>query len=311
MITGLVLGAGIGAGVLLAVRACRPRRPELAAELARLQPGGSGRLQPGGSGRLKPGGRTRLDAAPIPLDQRIGARAIEVLGSAAGTVDRKDLRVTGRTPERHVAEKLAAATCGLAVPVLVALLVDLSGVAVPIGGALVAGVLCGVAGWLLPDALLRDAARRRRDEFRHALSSFLDLVNVVLAGGAGIETALEAAAEAGDGWAFGELRAVLARARLTRTSPWDAFAQLGDELAVTELSELAASVRLAGEQGARIKASLAAKAASLRGHQLARVEADAQAASERMAVPTVLMFTGFLVFIGYPALAQILGGSGL
>ena len=42
-----------------------------------------------------------------------------------------------------------------------------------------------------------------------ALSSYLDLVDVVLAGGAGIETALEAAAEAGDGWAFAEIRGAL------------------------------------------------------------------------------------------------------
>jgi len=67
-------------------------------------------------------------------------------------------------------------------------------------------------------------------------------------------------------------------------------------------------VRLAGEQGAKIKASLGAKAASLRGQQLARAEAAAHAASERMAVPNVVMFVGFLAFAGYPALVSIIGG---
>ena len=69
-------------------------------------------------------------------------------------------------------------------------------------------------------------------------------------------------------------------------------------------------MQLAGQQGARVRASLAAKAASLRGHQLAAVEAAAHSASERMALPTVLMFVGFLLFIGYPAVAEILGSSG-
>jgi hypothetical protein len=82
-------------------------------------------------------------------------------------------------------------------------------------------------------------------------------------------------------------------------------------LAIPELCELSASTRLAGEQGARVKASLVARAASLRGHEMARIEAAAQSASERMAIPTVLLFTAFIVFIGYPALAVIVGGSGL
>jgi hypothetical protein len=74
---------------------------------------------------------------------------------------------------------------------------------------------------------------------------------------------------------------------------------------VRELIEIASSVQLAGEQGARVKLSLAAKASALRGHQMARIEADAQAATERMGVPTVLMFIGFIVLLGYPAMQQI------
>ena len=95
-----------------------------------------------------------------------------------------------------------------------------------------------------------------------------------------------------------------------RCSPWQCLSELGDELGIVELQELSASLRLAGEQGARIAASLSAKAASLRGHLLARAEASAQSASERMALPTVLLFTVFLLFIGYPAVAEILRGSG-
>ena len=95
---------------------------------------------------------------------------------------------------------------------------------------------------------------------------------------------------------------------MLRTSPWDAFDELGAQLGVVELRELAASVRLAGEQGAKIKASLASKAAALRAQQLARMEAAAHAASERMALPNVAMFLGFLIFAGYPALISIVGG---
>ena len=75
-----------------------------------------------------------------------------------------------------------------------------------------------------------------------------------------------------------------------------------------QLSELAASVSLAGTEGARVRASLAAKAAALRTRELTDAEGDAQAATERMSLPVVMLFIGFLVFIGYPALASVLAG---
>ncbi|MCZ7537378.1 MAG: hypothetical protein M5T61_16690 [Acidimicrobiia bacterium] len=79
---------------------------------------------------------------------------------------------------------------------------------------------------------------------------------------------------------------------------------------MTELAELAASVSLAGSHGARIRASLAAKADTLRGHQIAETEAAAEAATERMTVPVAVLLFGFLVFIAYPAIAQITSVSG-
>ena len=84
--------------------------------------------------------------------------------------------------------------------------------------------------------------------------------------------------------------------------------RLGNELGVAELGELAASVGLAGSEGAKVRASLAAKAASLRSHQLAEAETTAQAATEKMSLPVVLLFAGFLCFIGYPAIERVLAG---
>ena len=72
------------------------------------------------------------------------------------------------------------------------------------------------------------------------------------------------------------------------------------------LGELAASVTLAGEQGAKVRASLTAKAASLREHEVRDAEADAEAATERMTIPLVMLLAGFVVFIGYPAMQRVL-----
>ena len=39
-----------------------------------------------------------------------------------------------------------------------------------------------------------------------------------------------------------------------------------------------------------------------------RPKSEAQATTERMALPTVLLFLGFLILIGYPALDAVLTG---
>jgi Flp pilus assembly protein TadB len=162
------------------------------------------------------------------------------------------------------------------------------------------------AGFFVPDLTLRAQASERRAAFTHAFALYLELVSLVLAGGGGIETSLVVASEAGQGWAFAELRAALASARLTGRTPWAAFSDLGERVGVPALGELASSVTLAGEQGAKVRASLVAKAASLREHEVRDAEADAEAATERMTIPLVMLLAGFVVFIGYPALQRVL-----
>ena len=137
---------------------------------------------------------------------------------------------------------------------------------------------------------------------------FLDLVVISIAAGAGVEAALTYAGATGRGWAFTQIRAALETARLTRRPPWEALGQLGRELGIPELSELAASITLAGTEGAKVKASLAAKATALRTRQLADAETAAQAATERMSLPLVLLFAGFLLLIGFPAVVHVIFG---
>ena len=293
MISLVVLGAGMGVGCWLVVRALSPRPVPLDVLLRQL---------------ARPG--LPADAAVsrrATTGERLGRAAVGLLGwSKSNDGGRAQLlRLTGRTPERHALDKLIGSAGGAAASGLASVGLAILGIAPPAAVLAVLTAAVAVGGFLLPDALLRDEADRRRRAFRHALSSYLDLVNVILAGGGGIETSLHAAADAGDGWAFAAIRQALDRSRLTNRTPWDTFAQLGEELGVNELRELAASVALAGSQGARIRQSLAAKADSLRGHQVAETEASAEAATERMTIPVAVLLFGFLVFVAYPAVQQI------
>jgi Flp pilus assembly protein TadB len=211
-----------------------------------------------------------------------------------------DLRVTRRTVDQHVLAKVTMAVIGGVTGGLLMIMFQMG------AGFVVMGGLAGAAvGFLIPELTLTSEATAARKSFRHAYGAYLDLVNVMLAAGAGPEMALHTAADSGGGWAFQEIRNALAAARSTRVSVAEALSDLGEQLGVVELIELSASVALTGNQGARIRSSLAAKADTLRAHQVAETEADAESATERMTLPVVILLAGFLLFLAYPAVVAI------
>lgn len=281
-------GAGCGLGVWLVVRAttARPTLTDVGASLS------------------SPGRPAHLPAAPsrVVFEQRLVGRVVDMLrGMGLDPMRRAaDLRVTRRNVEQHVLAKMTMALILGVFAGVVALLLGLSP-----GLLVVLPLLAAAVGFVIPELTLSGEAREARRAFRHAYGAYLDLVNVMLAAGAGPESALHIAADSGAGWAFAEIRNALAAARSTRRSIADAMNQLGDELEVTELNELAASVALVGSQGARIRASLSAKADSLRSQQVSETEAQAEAATERMTIPVVVLLFGFLLFLAYPAVERI------
>jgi tight adherence protein C len=218
-----------------------------------------------------------------------------------------DLALLGRPPEQLLAEQATAAVTGLLLPPAATGLVAAAGLSAGWQLPALASVLLGAAGLAAPALAVRQEASTRRAEARQALAAFLDLVVISLAGGAGVEAALTYAAGSGDGYAFTRIRQALEIAQLTRRPPWEPLGELGSELGLAELAELASSLTLAGTQGARVKASLTAKAAAIRARQLADAEAAAQSATERMSLPLVILFAGFLLLIGFPAVAHVIG----
>lgn len=167
------------------------------------------------------------------------------------------------------------------------------------------GPLCGVG---VVVGRMRHAGHEQRQLASQAVGTYLDLVVLCLAGGMGVEGALDAAATIAEDPFSARIAAVLDGARHGGRPPWQALAQMGADLQVSELVELASTVSLAGTEGARIRATLAAKAETLRRRQLAKQESEANAMTERLFLPGALLLVGFLVFIGYPAFARILSG---
>lgn len=299
MILALVCGGGVGAGLWLFARGLLPARPSLAASLAALrQPVGPAPL-------LHPADfEGFLAHLGLPAGRVLARRTPRLLWPGL----RRDLAVLGRSAERHLADKTVLGLLGLLLPAALSGVFAVEGIVVRVTVPVWASLLLAIGGFVLPDLGVHSDAQARRRDFRHALGAFLDLVVIALAGGSGVETALTDAAGVGTGWAYDQLRHALSAARLSRQPPWASLGQLGGELGIGELEELAASVGLAGTEGAKVRASLAAKAASLRAHALAEAETDGQAATERMSLPVVLLFAGFLLFIGFPAVTRVLIG---
>jgi tight adherence protein C len=297
MILLLICGAGVGVGLWALLRGAFPPPAPLAQALPSRPPAAEPDPVLGTTATAGWAARAGRPAAPV----------LAGFGLPAGSV-RRDLAVCGRTVQQHLAEKATAATVGLLAGPALLVLPRLAGWPVPMLWP--AGVALGLAvvGFIIPDVGVRVEAARRRADFRHALSALLDLVVIALAGGAGVDQALHDAASIAQGWSATLIRRALRAAYLARTPAWTGLAQLGTEFGIGELGELAAAVSLAGSEGAKVRASLAAKAAALRAHQLAEAETAAQAASERMSLPVVVLFAGFLLFIAYPAVMTVLTG---
>jgi tight adherence protein C len=297
----LLLGALVGLGSIVSWRLLFPTVPPLQAAIDRLH-------RRNQLARITAGGQA--DEPTDFFERTLGAglgRLLQQLGMQLSSLE-PDLRLIGRSLEQHLAQKALLAMFGVVLPTMLGLFVNVVGFSVSLPLPVGAGVLLGILFFFVPDLALRTEAADRRKDFRHSLGSFLDLVVISLAGGAGVESALRDAASIGRGWAYGQLRNALEVTSLTGETPWAALARLGEEVGVPELIELSASISLAGTEGARVRESLAVKASSLRDHALSEAESDAQATTEKMAVPTVLLFGGFLILIGYPALDAVITG---
>lgn len=296
MIAGLVCGAGFGLAIALTIYGLYPPRPSLAQAMTAL----STSVAPAPILTSDPGGWIARAGAPM-------ASFLAGLGLPSGKV-RRDLAILERSLTRHLAEKAMLAVLGLIAPFVLAGFLAVIGAGLGWQLPLWVGLACAAGGFIVPDFGIHNDAEARRIEFRHAFSAFLDLVTISLASGGGVESALKEACMVGESWAFRALRQALASAEISRTPPWTTLAQLGAELDVPVVAETAATLALAGSEGAKVRASLAAKAESLRAHQLAEAEGEAVSATERMSLPVVVMFMGFLVMVAFPAISNVMAG---
>lgn len=301
MILVMAAGAVAGTGMFLLVRLFVQPRPGVAATLARID------------ASRRAGGPyvATADIAELSAVERarlgIGTR-IEVEALARGwKLERThtDLAIMNRPFAVHMGTKVLLGVGALVWLPLMAGMLNLGGIGI---GTVVPTVLtlgAVVFFFFLPDLVLGKEAEERRRDFRHVVGSFLDLVAMNLAGGRGLPEALMAASSVGDHWAIARIRQALSNARVVGITPWEGVGRLGKELGVDELRDLASALALAGDEGAKIRKSLMARAESMRRKELADVEGQAGENSQSMLVAQLLICAAFLLFLAFPAAYQI------
>jgi hypothetical protein len=290
---GLLLAIASGAlaafGIWAVAGLLLPVRPRLADALDLLD----GRLaappEPSGTGLDQLGGwlRARL-RRPVP----------------AATLRR--LRVAGRSVDRHYAHKAVTALAGLVLPSLAGAALALtvgSGFEVPAA----AGLVLGLAGFFVPDLLLRGAEAERAEDATEALLTYFDLVTLERLANSSGSQALRAAAGVSDVTVFAAIRDALERARLEQRAPYPELQRLGRELELPALVDIA-DVMALDEAGAALSGALRARVRELRDAHLTQTKIAASAVSERMAFFMVIPSLVFGLFFLVPPILRLLGG---
>ncbi len=306
IVESLLTGAVAGLGLYALVRVFVRPRPGIGALVARIDSGQRSMRTHTVSEAERPA--SGVTGAVEGLQSRIAdwveVRAAERQWDVGRT--RSDLAVMNRTIGQFIATKvLLGLGLFLLGPVVWAVL-RVSGAPLPAAAPVVLALALGLFGFFVPDLALRGEADQRRRDFRRVVGAFLDLVAMNLAGGRGLPEALLAASTISDHWSLVRIRQSLANARLFGTTPWAALGELGEELGIEELRDMSGALGLAADDGAKIRASLSARAATLRRKEMSDEEGQAGERSQSMLVAQMLICAAFLVFLAYPAVAQLL-----
>lgn len=306
MIVYMLLGAGAGLGLVLIVAGLVPPRRDLAAAVGRWEVSRrhATRASQAKEDGTEPAGPAWQNRVGTSLADLFAKRGIEFHSDW-----RRDLAITHRTLEGTLAALAGYVVLGLVLSSLLAGLAAALGI--PLGFAIPAGfgLFLGVLLVVIELRKITEEAKERRDELRAALGTYLNLISMCLAGGQGINQALPASANIGTGWTFETIKDAVDGARNLGLTPWESLGLLGEEYGISELTDLSSAAGLVGDSGAKVRASLNARAVTLRRRQLADSRTKADAASDSMSLIQVVIAFAFLGAILYPGIAAMFAAT--
>ena len=127
-----------------------------------------------------------------------------------------------------------------------------------------------------------------------------------LAGGRGIPEALPTAAAVGQRLGLRAPRPHRGDRPQHRQHSLGGARRLGEATGLPELQDLGSALALVAHDGAKVRESLTARASTQRRRLLAEAEGDAKKANQSMSMAQIVLAAGFLLFLGYPAVVNVL-----
>ena len=294
-----LVGVAFGAALFMLILQVRPPKPDPLVMLARYD-----QAQAAAPRRAE----TSVATAGAGAETRLGRWVAGELARRGITYTslRQDLALNGQSFESTMGRKVVVGVVGFLVGLVIAVAMGAAGLDLPVGVPVVVGLLFAAAFFFIPDFDARTAAARQRKEFKRALGAYLDWVSLQMSGKAAAEQALPDAAKIGSGWPLALIRHTVTNATRSGQDVWVAFQELGDRIGVAQLRELGTLVQLVAHDGAQVRDTLSARAASLRNEELADAEGTAGKRDQSMLMAQILLGVGFAVFLGYPAFVNFM-----
>ncbi|GAA1832670.1 hypothetical protein ACFFOM_13480 [Microlunatus capsulatus] len=289
----LFAGALLAAGLVALVAAAVPVAPRLDAALDRAgEPGrGSDRRRDAGpvTSRSERLGAALYRRAPVPLSDR----------------QRRALELQDKSIAEFYADKAVMALVGAVLPAVAGVVLGwLAGAVGPLPALAALGG--AVAGFVVPDLLLRRTAAAVRVNAVEALLLYIELVTLERLTNASAPQALHNAAQLSEVPLFLQIRSALERARLEQQPPYAELRRLAGQLDLPELADVADVMQL-DETGAALSGALRARVKELRDAHLTteqiRASAEAEGMTLYMTLPALVFGLIFLV----AALLKIFG----
>lgn len=297
-----ISGSMLTLGIVLLVARALPAHVDLADAIGRFTP-------PRHPVRAQAG---EPDSTIAGLDgtHRLGLWAARTLPPALWSwTPTRDLTLLQIPLARFYGDKVRFALMGALIPPFLASPFILSGLDVPVTVPLVGALLASGLMFFLPDYNVADDARKARAEARRALTAYIDLVTLERAAGSMVGQAMKNAADLGRSWVFVRITQELEQTRWSGVPPWTALKALADELGLPDLHDVADILEMTGTESTAAIETLQERSKAQRDAILTDDIAAANAASERMTIPTTLLAAVFVALLGTPALLGILAST--
>lgn len=295
----LLAGAITALGLAVIVYRLIPADPDLSTFLTNLSPA-----------QTPSSGLQLVDPTSASFTDRIGLWIMRTLPTGWLAPSRADLALLRKPLHVFYGEKVTFGLVGLMLPLAlsgIALVIgNVIGFSIPLYIPIGVSLLTAVGFSFIPDYNVRTDAADARKAFRSALAVYIDLVSMQRRSNAQPRQAMETAATVADSWVLQRLKEVLIRSRVTGDFPWDALTDLGNEMALSELVEIADIMRLAGDDQVAIYTSLRSKASAIRDALRAEDLAAANAAGVRLWLPATALGLIFITILGVPIVLRLL-----